>query len=449
MKLTKKGLQKGCLAALGIYVLSVIVFLAVARNQIDFGSLISEPGSTAEAGTAGEQHFSLPEGADYLDQIQLTFQKTGRQGSEEQKVTVSVTDQKTGTVVASEKESLESGDDGKVYTIHVRDRLEGLGREFAVTVTPDRAEQPEAYTVANVGYRTYSALRNVFLPAFGVLFVLLALYLWHMVRAFEKGKKCAGTHFVATLCRYQFLIEQLVSRDFKTKYKRSVLGVFWSFLNPLLMMIVQYAVFSRIMRFTVENYVAYLLIGIVLFSGFSDCTTQSMRAIVSNASLITKVYVPKYIYPVTKVLSASINILLSMIPLLLVSMATGLLPCPAWVMLPFGLITMVGFIIGMGFILSSLMVFFRDIEFLWGVLTTVWMYATPIIYPISILPEFMQKLMVFNPMYHYINFFRTIILERQSPEPASYLICLLIAAGTCLAGGLIFKKTQDKFVLYI
>ena len=452
MKLTKKGLQKGCLAVLGAYLLFCVLFLLIARDQIDFGGMTQKTfaeGEVQGAGTAGDQIFSVPAGADYLDQIQLTFVKTGRQKQEEQDVRVTVTDLQENRVLLEKKESLDKGDDGKTYTLHIRERLDGQGGEYLVHVEPERAEQEEAYHVINTGYRSYSSLRFVYLPVLAAVLALMVLYMFRMVRCLESGKKCLGTYFVMTLCRYKFLIERLVSRDFKTKYKRSVLGVFWSFLNPLLMMIVQYAVFSKLMRFTVENYIAYLLIGIVLFNGFSDCTNQSMRAIVGNAGLITKVYVPKYIYPVTKVLSAGINILLSMIPLLLVSVCTGLAPSAAWLMLPFGLVTMMLFIIGMGFILSSLMVFFRDIEFLWGVLTTAWMYATPIIYPISILPDFMQKLMIFNPLYHYINFFRTVVIDMQSPEPKAYAVCLGIAVAVCLAGIAVFRKTQDKFVLYI
>ena len=137
----------------------------------------------------------------------------------------------------------------------------------------------------------------------------------------------AGGSFIQTLAKYEFLMEQLISRDFKIKYKRSVLGVFWSFLNPLLMMTVQYVVFSKLLGVRdagVQHYAIYLLCGIVIFNGFNDCCNQAMRAIISNASLITKVYVPKYIYPVTKVLSASINMVLSMVPLLLVTIFYGL-----------------------------------------------------------------------------------------------------------------------------
>lgn len=257
--------------------------------------------------------------------------------------------------------------------------------------------------------------------------------------------------YLKNLKRYRFLMEQLVSRDFKTKYKRSVLGIFWSFLNPLMMMAVQYVVFSRLIDRGggIPHYAMYLLIGIVLFNGFTDCCNQSMRAIVGNAPLITKVYVPKFIYPASKVLSASINTLFAMIPLLLVALINRLWPCPAWICLPVGLLLLLIFTMGMGFLLSSLMVFFRDVEFLWGVFSTMWMYATPIIYSKDFLPGIVQKLEILNPMYHYITFMRTIIIDRAFPDAAQFLWCLLWAVAMFAVGMLVFHKTEDKFIFYI
>ncbi len=257
--------------------------------------------------------------------------------------------------------------------------------------------------------------------------------------------------YLKNLKRYRFLIEQLVTRDFKTKYKRSILGVFWSFLNPLLMMAVQYVVFSWLIDRGggIEHYAMYLLIGIVLFNGFNDCCNQSMRAIIGNSGLITKVYVPKFIYPATKVLSAGINTLLSMIPLLVVALLNRLWPCPAWICLPLGLLFLLIFTMGMGFLLSSLMVFFRDVEFLWGVISTVWMYATPIIYAVEFLPEWVRPLEMFNPLYHYITFMRTILIDRAFPGATQYLWCILWGVAVFALGTIVFHKTEDKFIFYI
>ncbi len=293
-----------------------------------------------------------------------------------------------------------------------------------------------------------------------ILFAALCIYCVRMVKRDEKKEGTLLGNAVQTVAKYEFLIEQLVSRDFKIKYKRSVLGVFWSFLNPLLMMSVQYVVFSNLLNVrdgSVQHYAIYLLCGIVMFNGFNDCCNQAMRAITSNASLITKVYVPKMIYPVTKVFSASINIVLSMLPLLLVTICYGLFNglYLNWsvLLLPIALILLIMFAIGMGMLLSSLMVFFHDVEFLWGVLSTIWMYATPIIYSTSLLEkngaDWLVTIIKFNPMYHYVDFLRTIIINGCSPAISEYAICLLFSVGMLLIGGLVFKKTEDKFVLYI
>lgn len=294
----------------------------------------------------------------------------------------------------------------------------------------------------------------------GAVLVILGLYAVRMVRRERKGLTTLGGSFVQTIAKYEFLMEQLVSRDFKIKYKRSVLGIFWSFLNPLLMMTVQYVVFSRLLGVRdggIDHYAIYLLCGIVMFNGFNDCCNQALRAIIGNASLITKVYVPKYIYPVTKVFSASINLILSMIPLILVAVVYGLFNglYLHWsvLLLPLALIFLIMFAVGMGFLLSSLMVFFHDVEFLWGVISTMWMYATPIIYSTSLLEkngaEWLARLMQFNPLYHYVTFLRTIIISGCSPAISEYFICGLCSAVMLLLGGIVFHKTEDKFVLYI
>lgn len=249
--------------------------------------------------------------------------------------------------------------------------------------------------------------------------------------------------------RYKFLLQQLVSRDFKTKYKRSVLGVLWSFLNPLLTMAVQFIVFSTLFKSDIPNFAVYLLIGIVFFNFFSESTSMGLMSIVGNSSLITKVYIPKYIFPVSRVLSSAINLLLAMIPLFIVVLLTGVRFTLAILILPFSLACTIIFCIGMSLILSSAMVYFRDMQFLWGVINMLWMYATPIFYPESILPQNLMILFKMNPMYHFIRFTRAIILNGASPEPRAYLLCIIAALVPFIIGTIIFKKSQNNFVLHI
>ena len=252
---------------------------------------------------------------------------------------------------------------------------------------------------------------------------------------------------VSVVNRYGYLIRQLVSRDFKSKYKRSVLGILWSFLNPLLTMLVQYIVFSTVFRSDTPNFPLYLLTGIVCFNFFSESSNMALQSIVGNASLITKVYVPKYIYPVSRILSSTINLLLSLIPLMVVMLLTHTPVRPVILLLPFGLICIVAFCMGVGFILSTMMVFFRDTQFLWGVVSLLWMYATPIFYPESILPDKLMFVFKCNPLYHIIRFIRIILIHGVSPEPKAYVLCLLASFVPLAAGTIVFKKCQDKFVL--
>lgn len=285
-----------------------------------------------------------------------------------------------------------------------------------------------------------------FVAAFGVVIVL---YLGFTYRKWKKGTPSMLINAIVAMQKYRFLIKQLVSRDFKAKYKRSILGVFWSFLNPLLTMIVQYVVFSNLFRFDIPYYPVYLLSGIIVFNYFSEACGMALTSIIGNATLITKVYVPKYIYPLTRILSSLVNLLISMIPLIIVTMLSGLYPTKAYLLIPFMLVCLAMFCLGLGMLLSAAMVFFRDIQFLWGVLTMIWMYLTPIFYPESILPERVVWVLKVNPLYYFINFLRSCVMDGVSPEPVVYVQCFLISLCVLAVGAWVFKKSQDKFVLYL
>lgn len=293
----------------------------------------------------------------------------------------------------------------------------------------------------------WTVLRYWEVAAIGLCLVLLFLFaVWHRCRS---GKRSYIINAAVAVKKYHFLIRQLVSRDFKTKYKRSVLGIFWSFLNPLLTMSVQYVVFSALFQSDIENFPVYLLIGIVSFNFFSEATGMSLVSIISNAGLITKVYMPKYIYPLTRVVSSMVNLVISLIPLVLVCLFTGVHFRPAFLLMVFFLLCLVIFSLGVGMLLASSMVFFRDTQFLWGVLSMIWMYLTPIFYPETILPENLRVVLQFNPLYHFITCERMCILDGLSPEPIVYVQCLAIALAMLAVGSLVFRKCQDRFVLYL
>ena len=296
--------------------------------------------------------------------------------------------------------------------------------------------------------RTLTFYRDYWLiigGAFAAL-ALLCLYWW-------RGAKDGRNNPLVAVCmlftRYGFLIRQLVSRDFKTKYKRSALGMAWSFLNPLLTMSVQYVVFSTLFQSDIPNYPVYLLSGIVFFNFFNEAVSMGMTSITGNASLIKKVYMPKYIYPVSRILSSLVNFALAIIPLLLVMLITGTAFTPALLLLIFDMLCLLGFVTGMSLLLTTAMTFFQDTQFLWGVVSMMWMYLTPLFYPESIIPTQFLTIYHMNPMYQYITFARICIIDGVSPEPMAYLWCILSSVVVLGLGILTFKRHQDKFVLYL
>ena len=288
-----------------------------------------------------------------------------------------------------------------------------------------------------------------YLPVFGGLGLIIGIVFFISYKNYCKNKHDYLTIAVEALYKYKFLIGQLVSRDFKTKYKRSLFGILWSFLNPLLTMIVQFIVFSTIFKVDTQNYPVYLISGVVCYGFFNECTTMCLNSISGNYRLITKVYIPKYIFPISKTLSSSVNLAISLIPLLLVTLITGTVLHWSIILMFYFLICLIIFSLGVGMILATLMVFFRDIQFIWSVICTIWQYATPIFYPAEIIPEKFRFIVRFNPLYHFIGNLRKCLIDGLSPEPTAYLYCFIFAVGALLIGSYVFKKSQDKFTLYL
>ena len=248
----------------------------------------------------------------------------------------------------------------------------------------------------------------------------------------------------------RFLIQQLVSKDLKLKYRRSFLGYVWSVLNPLMVMLVMYVVFSHMFRFEVENYPAYLMIGQTLFTFVTEATNQSIYSITGSSALLKKVYVPQYVFTVSKVTYSLINLVFSIGAMIIVFIVTRVQFSWAMLFFPVILIELYIFSVGLGLFLAQASVFFRDVQYIYSVMTMAWMYMTPIFYPLSQLSEGMQKLVkIFNPMYHYITQFRTIVLERTIPGFFDIAYGYGIAFVFLIVGSWVFVKNQDKFILYI
>lgn len=246
-------------------------------------------------------------------------------------------------------------------------------------------------------------------------------------------------------------MQQMISRDFKVKYKRSVLGVVWSLLYPLLMMAVMALVFSQMFKFRMEgvNYLVYLLSGLIMFNYFSEATNTAMTSIVFNFQLMTKVYIPKYIFPLSKCLFVGINLLLSLIPLLLIVLITGAPITWTYLCLLYVFICLFLFAVGISFIISTVSVFLRDMFYIYGILLTIWQYFTPIFYDISMLPMTLQRLFKFNPLYQFITFARRILLDGVVPHWTAWIWCGASALVVFIIGCFVFKSKQDKFIYYV
>lgn len=257
------------------------------------------------------------------------------------------------------------------------------------------------------------------------------------------------SQYILNFKKFQPLLQELVARDIKIKYRRSVLGVLWTLLNPLCMMIVLSVVFSNLFKFDVENFPLYLLSGQVVFTFFSDSTTSSMTAIINNASLIKKIYVPKYLFVLSRVFSSFINLMASFTALLLVMVATRAELHWTVLFVPVPMLLLVGFCLGIGLILSAITVKFRDIMHLYSVFVTALMYLTPMIYPMSILPEWLYPIVRLNPITNILLMFRDVMLNNKGLDIVSLVVAIIEMLIVLLIGLRVFYKSQDEFILNI
>jgi ABC-2 type transport system permease protein len=249
--------------------------------------------------------------------------------------------------------------------------------------------------------------------------------------------------------KYKDLLFELVGRDIKIRYRRSVLGLLWTILNPILMMLIMTLVFSSIFRFDIENFPVYFFAGNILFSFVIEATTNSLHSVTGNGDLIRKIYVPKYLFPMSNVLSSIVNLVASFFAMLLVMLFTKVPIHATMFLTPIILGYVIVFSLGLGMILATIQVFFRDTSHIYGVFSMAWMYLTPIFYPESLLADKMNFLLTLNPMVHFIRYMREIILYQSVPSYSENMTCFSISLIILIIGTVIFYKKQDKFILYI
>ena len=256
-------------------------------------------------------------------------------------------------------------------------------------------------------------------------------------------------NFVKKIKEYQFLFSELVKRDFKKKYKDSYLGMLWSVLSPLCSLLIMSLVFTHFFGKTQPHFMIYIFCGNISFSFFSDSSNGGMRSLLENASIFTKINVPKYLFLFSRNISSIINFGLSLIIFFVFCIIDSISFSWCFFMLFFPILCMIIFNIGIGLILSALYVFFRDMKYLWNIFTQLLMYMSAIFYTVNSFPETVQKLFLLNPIYVYIRYFRLIVIDNTVPSLELHAIALgyaLIALGI---GALIYKKNNHKFLYYV
>ena len=254
---------------------------------------------------------------------------------------------------------------------------------------------------------------------------------------------------LAVLKRHQFLFEELVKRDFKKKYKRTVLGMAWSVLSPLLTLLVMRLVFTQFFGRNTPHYTTYLFCGNLVFSYFSESTNQGMRSLMGNAGIFTKVNVPKYLFLFSKNIQTLINFGLTLCVFFLFCILDNITFTWKFICLLFPIGCLVLFNIGVGLILSAMFVFFRDIQYLWSVFTQLLMYMSAIFYTIDHYSYTGQCLFLLNPVYLFIRYFRKIVIEATIPTIWFHLLMLADVVIVLAIGCWVYKKYNHKFLYYV
>lgn len=248
---------------------------------------------------------------------------------------------------------------------------------------------------------------------------------------------------------YRFLFEELVKRDFKKKYKRTILGVLWSLLAPLLNVLVLLLVFTQFFGRHQEHFIIYIFCGTLVMSFYTESTQGCMRALMANAPIFTKINVPKYLFMMSKSIQAFINFALTLILFFAFCFFDGIHFGFHMFSLIFPILTLLVFNFGVGMILSAMFVFFRDVEYLYGVFLTLLNYVSAIFYPISIIPQQFQKFFYINPVYVYITYFRTVVIDGAIPSYKLHILCVVYALFFLAVGCIIYKKCDHEFLYYV
>ena len=248
---------------------------------------------------------------------------------------------------------------------------------------------------------------------------------------------------------YVPFLKEVIKRDFKKKYYKSVLGVAWSMLSPLLMMIVITIIFSTIFKRNIPYYPSYWLGGNLIFAFVMDGTNGAMNSMIHNASLIKKMKIPNYFFCISSITQHFITMLFSLVPYFIVSLIIGVPFTPYMPLIFFPIILAYIFTVGLGMFLCAYGTFLRDLNYLYNIFRRVWLYVTPIFYPIDIIPENYRFMFELNPLYVYISIFRDFAMNGKMPSERMLIVATFYSILTLILGIVTFKEKEDRFFLYI
>lgn len=257
------------------------------------------------------------------------------------------------------------------------------------------------------------------------------------------------TSILNKLKNHQFLFEELVKRDFKQKYKRTVLGMGWSLLSPLLQLLVMSIVFEQFFGRNMEHYTIYLFCGNLVYSYFKESTNVGMNALMANREIFSKVNIPKYMFLLSKNVSSLINFGLTLCIFFLFAQIDKIEFGLHFISLIFPICCLVVFNIGVGLVLSALFIFFRDISYLYDIFTLLLMYMSAIFYTVDTMAPWFQKLIHCNPIYCYIKYFRIVVIDGNIPSLTFHFLCVFYAVVAIALGALVYKKYNHKFLYYV
>ena len=247
------------------------------------------------------------------------------------------------------------------------------------------------------------------------------------------------------LYNYRELIKTSITKDIGGKYKHSFLGVLWSFINPLLQITVYAIIFPLIMRNNIPNYTVFMVCGLIPWNYFATVINRASFTIIENGNIIKKVYFPREILPLSVVTSETINFIISTIIIICFTLAYGMGLTKYVLLYPLVLLVQYVLLLGISLIVSSITVYFRDLQHFIGVLLQLFFYATPIVYSLETIPENFRWILKINPMTYIIEGFRDIFYYQQMPDLKMLGVILIVGILLCVVGYLIFNKLQRKF----